>query len=226
MIKLISILKEALNKITNDDFDKAANICKSLGNKEFLIRGFNVENNYGLILVDTEEWTKGKIGVALNQEPKIKDAFTELTNKFGMDHIVYASYKDSKKGFFGPEFIMIPVPSYKTVWSPKVSDIYANLSQTIKKNESVQPIIDSYVNTWPTQPVGEVLVDCDQYYLLDLKHFGNLYGWVVSSRIKANKQFHAPRPGKKADLLEVNTYSELAPFLKWYAEEMKLNVKI
>ena len=71
-----------------------------------------------------------------------------------------------------------------------------------------------------------MLVDCDQYYLLDLKHFGNLYGWVVSSRIKANKQFHTPRPGKKADLLEVNTYSELAPFLKWYAEEMKLNVKI
>jgi hypothetical protein len=226
-------LKPLLEKIQqfnpsniNAEFNKVADICEGLGNHEFLKREFGVEAGFGLYLVYTEEWTKGKIGLNLSFEPEIKAYFTQLTDKFGMDHIVYTSYKSSRGGFFGREYIMIPISPFKTIWSPKVNDIYSNISQAIKKNEPVQPMIDSYVDDWPTQPTGEVLVDCDQYYLLNFKRFTDLYGWIASSRINANKQFHAPRPGKKADLLAVTTYSELAPFLNWYAEESKFDAPL
>ena len=176
MIKLKDILKDILlediieGKSVLDTLTEALPYIKKLENKSMLVResgGIRM----GAAKVTSGPWTKGRIGSAINPESSVyeKDLgklFKKLVDKFSIEHIVYASYDSNRYGIFGSEYFLIPVGDYKTIWSPEVNDIYSNASEMKKQGTLNTFPMDSYKNEWPSGKVDEVLVDCNEYYLI------------------------------------------------------------
>lgn len=176
MIKLKDILKDILlediieGKSVLDTLTEALPYIKKLENKSMLVResgGIRM----GAAKVTSGPWTKGRIGSAINPESSVyeKDLgklFKKLVDKFSIEHIVYASYDSNRHGLFGSEYFLIPVGDYKTIWSPEVNDIYSNASEMKKQGTLNTFPMDSYKNEWPSGKVDEVLVDCNEYYLI------------------------------------------------------------
>lgn len=176
MIKLKDILKDILlediieGKSVLDTLTEALPYIKKLENKSMLAResgGIRM----GAAKVTSGPWTKGRIGSAINPESSVyeKDLgklFKKLVDKFSIEHIVYASYDSNRHGLFGSEYFLIPVGDYKTIWSPEVNDIYSNASEMKKQGTLNTFPMDSYKNEWPSGKVDEVLVDCNEYYLI------------------------------------------------------------
>ena len=115
---------------------------------------------------------------------------------------MYASYGSNRHGLFGAEYFLIPVGDYKTIWSPKIQDIYSNASEMEKKGTLSTFPLDSYKNQWPVGKVGEVLVDCDEYYL-------------VSTKIPIVKDYMSYAAYKqKTQVVQPTTYEQLAAIIE------------
>ena len=148
---------------------------KELGNKPMLVRESGGIRS-GAAKITSGPWDKGKIGSAINPSSSVYDAnlgklFKDLVDKFSIEHIIYASYNSTSSGLFGAAYYLIPVGDYKTIWSPKITDIYSNASNMKKQGTLNTFPLDSYKNEWPVGKVAEVLVDCKDYYLISLKTY-------------------------------------------------------
>ena len=172
MIKLKDILFEDIIEHSSvvDTLSQALPHIKKLGNKPMLVREANGIRS-GAANITSGPWDKGKIGSAINPSSSVYDAdlgklFKDLVDKFSMKHIIYASYESNRHGLFGSEYFLIPCGDYKTVWSPEIRDIYADAS-TMKNEGNLNSFpFHSYKNEWPYGNVDEVLVDCNEYYLI------------------------------------------------------------
>ena len=219
MIKLKDILFEDIIEGSSvlDTLTEALPYIKKLGNKPMLVRESGGIRT-GAARITSGPWDKGRIGSAINPSSSVYDKdlgklFKELVDKFSIEHIVYASYNSNRHGLFGAEYFLIPVGDYKTIWSPKITDIYSNASRMKKQGTLDDFPIDSYKTTWPVGKVDEVLVDCKEYYLIT----------TSIPIVKSSMHFTAQK--QKTQVVQPTTYNELADIiervLQYYAWKNK-----
>lgn len=207
MIKLKDILFEDIfeNSSVLDTLTEALPHIKELGNKPMLVRESGGIRS-GAARITSGPWDKGKIGSAINPSSSVYDAdlgklFKDLVDKFSIEHIVYASYNNNRHGLFGDAYYLIPIGDYKTIWSPKIKDIYSNASEMKKQGTLNTFPMDSYKNEWPIGKVAEVLVDCKEYYLISTK----------IPIVKSSMYFTAQK--QKTQIVQPTTYKELADII-------------
>lgn len=207
MIKLKDILFEDIFEGSNvlDTLTEALPYIKELGNKPMLVRESRGIRS-GAARITSGPWDKGKIGSAINPSSSVYDAdlgklFKDLVNKFSIEHIVYASYNSNRHGLFGSEYFLIPVGDYKTIWSPKITDIYSNASRMKKQGTLNTFPMYSYKNEWPIGKIAEVLVDCKEYYLISTK----------IPIVQSSMNYAALKQKKK--IVQPTTYKELADII-------------
>lgn len=175
MIRLKDILFEDIIETDTviDTLLHALPHIRKLGNKPMLVRESGGIRS-GAAKITSGPWDKGKIGFVINPASSVYDAdlgklFKDLVAKFNIKHIIYAFYESNRYGLFGAEYFLIPVGDYKTIWSTEIQDIYSDAS-TMKKQGTLNAFpMHSYKNEWPSGKVDEVLVDCDEYYLISTK---------------------------------------------------------
>jgi len=219
IIKLKDVLLEDIieNSSILVTLTEALPYIKELGNKPMLVRESGGIRT-GAAKITSGPWDKGKIGSAINSSSPVYDAdlgklFKDLVSKFGIEHIIYASYNSNRHGLFGDAYYLIPVGDYKTIWSPKITDIYSNASRMKKQGTLSTFPLDSYKNTWPTGKVDEVLVDCKEYYLISTK----------IPIVKSSMWYTAQK--QKTQVVQPTTYNELADIvervLQYYTQKNK-----
>lgn len=207
MIKLKDILFEDIIEGSNVlvTLTEALPHIKELGNKPMLVRESGGIRS-GAARITSGPWDKGKIGSAINPSSSVYDAdlgklFKDLVDKFSIEHIVYASYNSNRHGLFGDAYYLIPIGDYKTIWSPKIKDIYSNASEMKKQGTLNTFPMDSYKNEWPVGKTAEVLVDCKEYYLISTK----------IPIVKSSMYFTAQK--QKTQVVQPTTYKELADII-------------
>lgn len=202
MIRLVDLLKEDVIEKTSaiPAIQESLDAVKALGDKTLLTRRFSGVR-MGVAKVTSGPITKGRIGLALNPSSpvynkEVADKIFELADKFKMKHIVYCSHGKSIFYFGSDSYIMIPEGSYKTVWSPVVKDLYADL-KTHQENKDLDEFpMASYKDEWPKGDVAEVLVDCESYFLITLETP------IIKSYMMKNK---IPKPKTYMELYEILT---------------------
>ena len=152
MIKLKDILFEDIfeGETVLVTLTEALPHIKELGNKPMLVRESGGIRS-GAAKITSGPWDKGKIGSAINPSSSVYNAdlgklFKDLVDKFSIEHIIYASYNSTSSGLFGAAYYLIPVGDYKTIWSPKITDIYSNASNMKKQGTLNTFPLDSYKN--------------------------------------------------------------------------------
>ena len=215
MIKLKDILFEDIIEGSNVlvTLTEALPHIKELGNKPMLVRESGGIRS-GAAKITSGPWDKGKIGSAINPSSSVYDAdlgklFKDLVDKFSIEHIIYASYNTNRQGLFGAAYYLIPVGDYKTIWSPKITDIYSNASNMKKQGTLNTFPLDSYKNEWPVGKVAEVLVDCKEYYLISLKTY------IIYDYMKYNAYKN------KTKAVPPATYAELATLIEQVLQKYK-----
>jgi len=174
MIKLTDLLREDIIEKSSviPTIAEALPTIQQLGNKTMLTREFQ-GIRMGAAKITSGPIDKGRIGTAINPSSPvyledIANIFKTIINQFSLKHIIYCSHGDVRFNLAGPQYYMIPIGKYKTVWSEQVKDIYAN-AMTLKKAGKLDEFpVDSYKNEWPVGNVNEVLVDCTEYYLISI----------------------------------------------------------
>lgn len=174
MIKLKDLYTEAITQHDSiiETWLGCIPACDALGNKTFLTRGFQGLRKFGA-LVTPEDPLMGRMSLAFGEKsyfPEIAAIFASVRDTYGLDNVVYCSHGKSKFALGGRQYICIPKTPYKTIWSPDVHDIYADSSELLKQGRISEFPLSSYRDTWPVGDVDEVLLDCDSYYLISLKH--------------------------------------------------------
>ena len=215
MIKLKDILFEDIIEGSNVlvTLTEALPHIKELGNKPMLVRESGGIRS-GAAKMTSGPWDKGKIGSAINPSSSVYDAnlgklFKDLVDKFSIEHIIYASYNSTSSGLFGAAYYLIPVGDYKTIWSPKITDIYSNASNMKKQGTLNTFPLDSYKNEWPVGKVAEVLVDCKEYYL-------------ISTKIPIVKDYMSYAAYKqKTQVVQPTTYEQLATLIEQVLRKYK-----
>ena len=215
MIKLKDILFEDIIENSNVlvTLTEALPHIKELGNKPMLVRESGGIRS-GAAKITSGPWDKGKIGSAINPSSSVYNAdlgklFKDLVDKFSIEHIIYASYNSTSSGLFGAAYYLIPVGDYKTIWSPKITDIYSNASNMKKQGTLNTFPLDSYKNEWPVGKVAEVLVDCKEYYLISLKTY------IIYDYMKYNAHKN------KTKAVPPATYAELATLIEQVLQKYK-----
>jgi len=175
MIKLIDLLREDIIEKSTviPVIEEALPIIQQLGNKTVLTREFQGIRT-GAAKITSGPIDKGKIGTAINPKSPvyledIANVFKTIINKFNLKHIIYCSHGNVRFYLSGPQYYMIPIGKYKTVWSEQVKDIYSDVMDFKEAGKLDEFPINSYKNTWPVSDVNEVLVDCTEYYLISMK---------------------------------------------------------
>lgn len=212
MIKLTDLLREDIIEKSSviPIIEEALPTIQQLGNKTILTREFKGIRT-GAAKITSGPIDKGRIGTALNPNSPVyledvASIFKTIINQFSLKHIIYCSHGNIRFNLAGPQYCMIPIGEYKTVWSEQVKDIYAN-AMTLKKAGKLDEFpVNTYKNEWPIGNVDEVLVDCTEYYLISTNtpivqdYMGkNKLGTFDRARFTPNK---------------IETYSQLYDILK------------
>jgi hypothetical protein len=202
MIKLIDLLREDIVEKSSavPTIIEALPTIQQLGSKTMLTREFK-GIRMGAAKITSGPIDKGRIGSAINPESSvykedIAAIFKTIINRFNLKHIIYCSHGNVRFYLAGPQYYMIPVGEYKTVWSEKVNDIYANAMSFKREDKLNEFPIDTYKNEWPIGNVNEILVDCTEYYL-------------ISTGIPIVQDYM-----KKRQLQQPRTYNELHTILE------------
>jgi len=212
MIKLTDLLREDIIEKSSviPTIEEALPIIQKLGNKTVLTREFK-GIRMGAAKVTSGPIDKGRIGTAINPSSPgyledVASIFKTIINQFSLKHIIYCSHGDVRFNLAGPQYCMIPIGEYKTVWSEEVGDIYAD-AMTLKKAGNLDKFpVNSYKNEWPIGNINEVLVDCTEYYLIST----NIP--IVQDYMRKNKLGASDRAKFTPNRIE--TYSQLYDILK------------
>ena len=174
MIRLQDLLNEDINEYNSviETILNSIYAVKQLGDKTLLTREFRGIRS-GAAKITSGPIDKGKIGSAINPNSPvylkdIANVFKTIISKFSLKHIIYCSHGSVRFHLSGPQYYMIPIGKYKTVWSEQVKDIYSDVMEFKKAGKLDEFPINSYKNIWPSGDVKEVLVDCDEYYLISM----------------------------------------------------------
>jgi len=174
MILLTDLLREDIIEKSSviPTITEALPVIQQLGNKTMLTREFQGIRS-GAAKITSGPIDKGRIGTAINPNSPvyledIANIFKTIINQFSLKHIIYCSHGNVRFNLAGPQYYMIPIGKYKTVWSEQVKDIYADAMSLKKAGKLDEFPVDSYKNKWPVGNVNEVLVDCVEYYLISI----------------------------------------------------------
>lgn len=199
----------------------AARACDVMGDKGVLMRRHKIKTSSGVVKVESEGWKKGRLGLRLTMDPKLNQLLGGIVEKFGLSHIVYASYGmdpfTHMDVTFGAGHVLVPLGKFKTVWSPVVEDVGRDADTTAE--EDIPGVIDTYEASWPDRPTPEVLLDVPTYYLINLRVISSLCDHVVRELDDRSVTNEMP-PGKTSDVLTIKTYSELSPWLSWLSKAL------
>ena len=240
------------NQTIGLEFKKAAEICRAIGDKPLLTRGFQSSLRSGSLYITTEgPAEKGRMSINYKQIPAFRSFIDKLVQKYNLKSIIYCATKGGKfVKMFGTEYIVFPTKINNIIFSDFVGDSGSWTTSLSKSNEDIekkiQEGVDSYIEGFP--PVGkhpdEVIVDAPAYYLINLEWASewfqrlasnrNISNWkqpplskkdIVSSRDKEEsdirKKYGLPplnikrKATLKDQMMEVETYSELAEYLDW-----------
>ena len=175
MIKLKNLISEKIIQGTTvlPTLKDSLPAIKRLGSKSLLTRTFQ-GIRMGAAEIQSGPITMGRIGGAIHKDSPvynsgIAEVFDKLIDKFNLQHIVYCTHGGSTFSIGGDNYVMVPVGNYKTVWSTKISDIYADAKRMEDKGTLDKFPVDTYKNKWPAGNLNEVLVDCNSYYLISLR---------------------------------------------------------
>ena len=140
-----------------------------LSGKTVLTREFAGLNKAAAkVTTETDKPYGTKNALGLMAKPEIKNLFDIIKDKYGLATFIYCSHGKSKFGLSGRSYIVVPKNPFKTIWSPQVSDIYADASRMIKDQGNLDAFpIDSYTDSWPSGNVSEVILDCEYYFLIN-----------------------------------------------------------
>jgi len=215
-----------------NDYDHAiqrigitADICEKMGNKPILYRQIKYEfygDKYtpnGLALV-----TK----VTAMPDRKVRGDHNKaqnfIVNKLNIKNPVWATPypPEGTVGRFGETHIMVPIGNYEIHHSAEVADMGSQ--------EDADDFIDSYTTGWPGQEHGdsEVIVDCEEYYLINLYDFIRTYTGKKTKEIIKNEPTkdrfgRESKPASHLRFVDLNkkmleakfrTYNQVAWYLK------------
>jgi len=205
MIKLADLLREdVIEDNVIDLLEKSLPLIKSLGSRTVLTRSFS-----GL-----------RMGVArvTTTPPKLQSGDTEIVAVFNavmkhldFDRLVYCSH-GNRKFFMGEQYVMIPGKGYRLAWSPEISDLLVTAKDYKKEGRLDEFPYDTYTDAWPKGDVSEVLVDCDDYYLITTR--------IPIVQDYMRKQGMGTYKGRQFAPENIKTYNQLydviAGTLDWY----------
>lgn len=99
-------------------------------------------------------------------DPTITDVYTQVMELYGLSHLIYCSHGKATFHLGGDQYYMIPKGDYKVIWSPEVPDLLVTAKYYYDSGMIDEFPYNSYKQTWPVGDVSEVLVDCNEYYLI------------------------------------------------------------
>ena len=160
MIRLMDLLKEDIVEASSaiDNIKASLPLIKLLGDKTVLIRTFSGIRSGAAKVTTTPPKRQ-------SADPAIVNVFDTLMEKLDFTTLVYCSH-GNRKFIRGDQYIMVPGQNYKLAWSPKVHDLLVVASDYKKSDKINEFPYNSYTTTWPKGDVSEVLVDCEEYYLI------------------------------------------------------------
>lgn len=230
------------------EFKRAAEICRALGEKPLLTRGFQATSQAGSHYITTEgPAEKGRMATEYAVRPSLRALVDGLTERFGLGSLVYCGVVGGKYvKLFGTEHIVFPTEPFKVIYNPEIDD-----SGSWTKNNSAADVpaaIEGYVEGWPELGYrGEVILDTPAYYLINLdwasKWFQDLARHdregipeprepVKSSRDRERAEIEkrygrSPQmttgqsSASRADkMMAVKTYAELSPYFEWMWQQL------
>jgi hypothetical protein len=197
MIRLIDLLREDIIEKTSSVpiIQEALPIIEKLGSKTLLTRTFKGIRTGAAKVTTTPPKRQ-------STDPRIVNVFDTVMKRFDFKTLIYCSH-GARRFFIGDQYIMIPGEGFKLIWSPEIFDLLADASTMNKQGKINEFPYDSYTTKWPTGDVSEVLVDCNEYYLISTRIP------IVQDYMRKNK---LPEPKTYSELFDILTQA-IAPYV-------------
>lgn len=217
----------------------AAKLCDKLGDKPLLFRQFrHKEIGQKLIVKVINHGEKNKIKGGINKDEQIK-----LFDALGVQKPIFCTLDapGGLEGMHGMSNIVVPPDDFKLYYSDVVVDFGANIVKNENYDQAERITADKFVHTyktgWPEKSSleknHEIILDCDFYYLLDIKSF--LVGYFgIGARDMIIKR-HADRPELPVSTFanlnrllfseKIKTYRDVSVYLTQIVEKIKLGDK-
>lgn len=230
-------------RINGLQFKRAADICRSLGDKALLARGFQASSIAGSHYITTEGPTeKGRMASVYATRPTLRALVDGLAEKFDLGSLVYCGVKGGKYvKLFGTEYIVFPTEPFKVIYNPDVDDSGGWTGRN--GPEAVPAAIEGYIEDWPKLGYrGEVILDTPAYYLINLQWAADTFQNLTTrhrdgiprpvrpvmsarelQRQEIERKYGLTRPASAGtsrasrgdEMMDVTTYAELAPYFEW-----------
>lgn len=166
------------------EFKKVAEICRSIGDKPLLTRGFQATSSAGSHYITTEGTIeKGRMSKRYQEDPIFRSFIEKLVEKYNLTSLVYCATKGGRfVKMFGTEYVVFPTQVNNIIYSDEVKDsgvwIGDPSRNRIKRTpEEIQKGVDSYIEGFP--PIGhkpeEVILDTPAYYLINLEWASGIF---------------------------------------------------
>lgn len=202
-----------------------ANLCKKLGDRPLLYRGFNTESLMVKDLIIKVSNTDRK-----HTKSGGTDQQAELIQALGITHPVFSEMTPPSRfqNFHGEINILVPLTN-EVYWSPVVHDIGSNRraddkpkpetsgSTLVQKTViDVEQTASTYKKGWPTEMTkSEVIVDTEEYYLINLHLFLSKYAGRPSRELIDAGPYRSYNQIKdKLFAKKFKTYNNIAWFLE------------
>ena len=162
MIRLTNLLKEAIliDKLPAIPvMQESLSVISELATKTLLTREFRgIQSGAAKIAADPPK----KFSI----DPVINEVYKHLMQAHGLSHLIYCSHGNARFHLAGSQYYMVPISPYKIIWSPEVADLLVTANFYASAGKLDDFPYDTYQKSWPQGDVSEVIVDCDEYYLI------------------------------------------------------------
>lgn len=236
----ISLTKDTAHLINRVKL--TAELCKKLGDKPLLFRQFRHEEIGQKLIVKVINYGEiNKIKGGIN-----KDEQTKLLDALGVQKPIFCTLDapGGLTGMHGMSNIVIPPDNFKLYYSDIVVDFGANIvkndnyDQAEKsKRITADKFAHTYKTNWPEKSFleknHEIILDCDFYYLLDIKSF--LIGYfgieakdMIIKRYDDRPELQVSTFANLNRLLfsgKIKTYRDVSVYLAQIVEKIKLGDK-
>ena len=203
-----------------------ADICNTMGKKPLMYRQVKgvINNSYKFVVKVTPDENREINGNKKNP------AQQNVIQKLGIKNPVWATMEPAPgtSGPFGENNIMIPVGNYQIHHSSEVQDL--------GRKDDVEQFMDTYKTGWPGSEHGdnEVIVDCVNYYLINVGAFVGKYAGKKAKAILAinrSRGYYSDWDNLNKEMLKAKfgTYKDVGwylsnpvtNYLKWMDENQK-----
>ena len=199
-----------------------ADICDQMGNRPIMYRQVKDVANNMLRFVVKVTPQENRVYNGNQKNP----AQQKVIQALGIGNPVWATLEPhaGTRAPFGVNHMMIPVGNYKIHHSSEVQDL--------GRKDDAEQFLDTYATGWPDPSHGdnEVIVDCDNYYLINVGDFVGKYAGKKAKAILAKNQsrgYYNDWDNLNKEMLKAKfrTYRDVGWYLanpvtnyfKWYA---------